>query len=87
MLRIRKNAEGIEIAVTMTRVVTDRVEGETEKDAVENAAGLVHDAVEDGFETLLAVYEKFDEVKIDKDGALHCRNKAPEVDDKSKDKK
>jgi len=66
MLRIRKTEGKADIKVL--------VELESSVDTVELALSTIQEQIKDGFDTLQDVFEKFDEVRIDKDGALHCKN-------------
>jgi len=65
MLRIRTSKDGAQITVTIdTKCANANVKASLE---------ALKGEIADGFDTLAAVYEKFNEVKIDKDGALHCK--------------
>ena len=69
MLRIRKDNGTAKIVVSM--------ESECDLDEIANAVDKMAVAIYDGFEVLKAVCGKFDEVRLDTQGALHCRNDAP----------
>jgi len=65
MLRIRTK-DGI-------AKITARLDRECEETQLKAELADLRDEISSGFDTLLAVTEKFSEVKIDKDGALHCK--------------
>lgn len=69
MLRIRKN---------MIKVV---IEQEFGADGLNDAIESVKQQVDGGLDLLATVAPTYDEVRIDKDGNLHCKNLA-RVDDK-----
>ena len=73
MLRILKN----KIKVVIEQEIADSIS--------ETIARLKHQ-VSDGLETLSKVAEDYDEVRIDKDGNLHCKNiAAVAADDKEEE--
>jgi len=74
MLRIRKEDGVAKIKIT--------IEKECPEPAVEHTLADIKGEINDGLATLLVVCDTFDEVRIDNDGALHCRNQPPEEGDK-----
>lgn len=69
MQRIRKVDDRAVVKITLEKTcAVDEV--------AQTLSGIEGEIIE-GFAILATVYEKFDEVRIDKDGGLHCHHNAP----------